>query len=211
MTPHAAAPLRDTAADRSVAISRLKDAPKHVPPQEEATNQPWWSRRRKFIAAALVLLLVLAGLAIGRFIIRNNYYVAETNGMVSIVRGIQGSLLGMSLDETYLIGCLNANNGLSLISPSQTGGALDCSPMQLQDLVPAARAQVQAGLPGGSLDDAINQLHDLAAKSLRPLCPPSRATSPATTTAPTTVTTPGTVTALPPPPPEPGIDCRAAA
>jgi hypothetical protein len=49
-----------------------------------------------FIVVTLVILLVLAGLAIGRAVIRSNYYVAEYNGMVSIMRGIQGSMLGMS-------------------------------------------------------------------------------------------------------------------
>jgi serine/threonine protein kinase len=187
ITPHAAAPPRDTAA-----ISHQKAAAKHLPPQEEITNRPRWSRRRTVIVVALVLLLMLVGLAIGRNFIRSNYYVAESNGKVSIARGIQGSLLGISLHDQYLIGCLNANNRLSLISPDQAGGAVDCRLIQLQDLVPAARAQVQAGLAGGSLDDAIGQLRDLVGKSLLPFCPPG-GTSPPTT------------------PNEPGIDCRAEA
>src|SRR6201997_5608379 len=199
----------------------------------------------------LVVLLVLAAVAIGRAIIRSNYYVAEYNGMVAILRGIQGSLLGMSLHEPYLIGCLNARNELSLISFGQSGGHLDCRLMQLQDLRPPERAQVQAGLPAGTLDGAIGQLRELSANSLLPPCPPPRATSPPspqapttggttepTVTAPTTSsgtppsstgstsspassapaapattspTTSQTVTALPPPPPQPGIDCRAVA
>ena len=113
-----------------------------------------------------------------RIVIRSNYYVAEYNGKVSIVRGIQGSMLGMSLHEPYLVGCLNARNELSLIGYSQSGGHLDCHLMRLQDLRPAERAQVQAGLPGGTLDDAIGQLRELSANSLLPACPPPRATSP---------------------------------
>jgi PPM family protein phosphatase len=245
--------LPNTSAGRASAISPRKEAAKRLPPQEETTNRPRWSRRRMIIVVALVVLAVLAGLAIGRAIIRSNYYVAEYNGMVSIVRGIQGSLLGMSLHEPYLVGCLNARNELSLISYSQSGSHLDCRLLQLQDLRPAERAQVQAGLPAGTLDGAIGQLRQLSANSLLPPCPPPRATSPpgppaATTsgtaqpsvTAPTTssigtppsgttptstaanttpaapattspTTTSQTVTALPPPPPQPGIDCRAAA
>ena len=245
--------LPNTSAGRASAISPRKEAAKRLPPQEETTNRPRWSRRRMIIVVALVVLVVLAGLAIGRAIIRSNYYVAEYNGMVSIVRGIQGSLLGMSLHEPYLVGCLNARNELSLISYSQSGSHLDCRLIQLQDLRPAERAQVQAGLPAGTLDGAIGQLRQLSANSLLPPCPPPRATSPpgppaATTsgtaqpsvTAPTTssigtppsgttptstaanttpaapattspTTTSQTVTALPPPPPQPGIDCRAAA
>jgi protein phosphatase len=124
------------------------------------------------------VLLVLAGLAIVRTVIRSNYYVAEYNGMVAILRGIQGSLLGMSLHEPYLIGCLNARNELSLVGSGQTGGHLDCRLMQLKDLRAPERAQVQAGLPGGTLDNAIGQLRQLSTNSLLPPCPPPRATSP---------------------------------
>jgi PPM family protein phosphatase len=240
--------LPNTSAGRASAISPRKEAAKRVAPQEETTSRPRWPRRRMFIVITLVVLLALAGLAIVRAIIRSNYYVAEYNGMVSIVRGIQGSLLGMSLHEPYLVGCLNARNELSLISYSQSGSHLDCHLMRLQDLRPAERAQVQAGLPAGTLDDAIGQLRELSANSLLPACPPPRATSPpgqqgpttsgtaqpsvtaptASPSSPTPTSTPAntppagpattsppttsqTVTALPPPPPQPGIDCRAVA
>ncbi len=245
--------LPNTSAGRASAIRPPDEAAKRVPPQAETPSRPRWPRRRMAIGIALVVLLVLAGLAIGRAIIRSNYYVAEYNGMVSILRGIQGSLLGMSLHEPYLIGCLNARNELSLISYSQSGGHLDCHLMQLQDLRPAERAQVQAGLPTGTLDNAIRQLRELSANSLLPPCPAPRATSPPGTQTPTTTgtatqpnvtapttsssgtspnstspdstpasttpaapattspTTSQTVTALPPPPPQPGIDCRAVA
>jgi protein phosphatase len=241
--------LPNTSAGRASAIGPRKEAAKRVASQEETTSRPRWPRRRTFIFITLVVLLVLAGLAIVRTVIRSNYYVAEYNGMVSIVRGIQGSMLGMSLHEPYLVGCLNARNELSLISYSQSGGHLDCRLMRLQDLRPAERAQVQAGLPGGTLDDAIGQLRELSANSLLPACPPPRATSPpggptsgtaepsvtaptnssgTSPSSPTPASTPAntppaapattsppntsqTVTALPPPPPQPGIDCRAVA
>jgi PPM family protein phosphatase len=242
--------LPNTSAGRASAIRPRDEVAKRVPPQEEASRRQRWSRRRMAIVVTLMVLLVLAGLGIGRAIIRSNYYVAEYNGMVSILRGIQGSLLGMSLHEPYLIGCLNARNELSLIGFGQSGGHLDCRLMQLQDLRPPERAQVQAGLPAGTLDDAIGQLRELSANSLLPPCPPPRATSPPGPQAPTTTgsttepnptappstssgtpppgttstsvpastapattspTTSQTVTALPPPPPKPGIDCRAVA
>jgi PPM family protein phosphatase len=242
--------LPNTSAGRASAISPRKASAKRAAPQEETTSRPRWPRRRMFISITLVVLVVLAGLAIVRTVIRSNYYVAQYDGMVSIVRGIQGSMLGMSLHEPYLVGCLNARNDLSLISYSQSGSHLDCHLMRLQDLRPAERAQVQAGLPGGTLDDAIGQLRELSANSLLPACPPARATSPPggtptsgttqpSVTAPTTSsgtspssptptstpantapaapattsppTTSQTVTALPLPPPQPGIDCRAVA
>jgi protein phosphatase len=138
------------------------------------------------IVITLVVLLVLAGVGIGRAIIRNNYYVAEYNGMVAILRGIQGSLLGMSLHEPYLIGCLDARSELSTVSPSQSRGHLDCHLMQLKDLRAPERAQVQAGLPTGTLDNALGQLRKLSTNSLLPPCPPPRATSPPAPQTPTT-------------------------
>jgi serine/threonine protein phosphatase PrpC len=248
--------LPNTSAGRASAIRPRDEVAKRLPPQADTSRRQRWSRRRMAIVVALVVLLVLAGLGIGRAIIRSNYYVAEYNGMVAILRGIQGSLLGMSLHEPYLIGCLNARNELSLISSSQSGGHLDCRLIQLKDLRPPERAQVQAGLPAGTLDDAIGQLRELSTNSLLPPCPPPRATSPPAPQIPTTTggttepnvaapttpssspsttsstsspastapaapattspTQPGgtpsqTVTALPPPPPQPGIDCRAVA
>lgn len=41
------------------------------------------------VVAALAVLLVIAGLTVGWWVIQRNYYVAEYNGRVSIVRGIQ--------------------------------------------------------------------------------------------------------------------------
>jgi protein phosphatase len=191
--------LPNTSAGRASAIRPRDDVAKRVPPQEETPRRSRWSRRRMAVVVTLVVLLVLAGLGIGRAIIRSNYYVAEYNGMVSILRGIQGSLLGMSLHEPYLIGCLNARNDLSLISFSQSHGHLDCRLMQLQDLRAPERAQVQAGLPAGTLDDAIGQLRRLSANSLLPPCPPPRATSPPGPPAPSTTggTTEPNVTAPP--------------
>lgn len=229
----------NTAAGRASAINPRKSVVKRVLPQIDTFPRPRRSRRRMAIGIALVVLLILSGLAVGRTVIRSNYYVAAYNGNVSIMRGIQGSILGFPLHEPYLVGCLNGRNELSQISYGQSKGTLNCRPMKLSDLRPSERAQVAAGLPAGTLEDAIAQLHQLSAGSLLPPCPPPRATSPPSTaqqTPPTTSRTPEpgapprstagpeepapgssptttapTVTALPPPPPEPGTDCRAAA
>jgi Protein kinase domain len=181
MARDAAAPLRYTAADRASALGPRKELAKPVAPQAETSSRPrWWRRRTINIVVTLVVLVVLAGLAIGRWAIRNNYYVAEYSGKVSIVRGIQGSLLGISLHEPYLVACLNARNELSLISYGQSGSHLDCQLMTLQDLSPAGQAQVQAGLPGGTLDQAESQLRKLLAASLLD-CPPPGPSTAATT------------------------------
>ena len=122
------------------------------------------------IAAALLVLVVLAGLAVGREIVRSNYYVSEHDGTVSIMRGVQGSFLGIQLQEPYLLGCLNARNELSLISYGQSGDNRDCRMLSVNDMRPSERAQVIAGLPSGSLDNAIAQIEELARSSVLPTC-----------------------------------------
>jgi protein phosphatase len=227
----------NTAAGRASAISPRKDVAKRVLPQADTFTRPRRSRRRMAIAITLLVLLVLAGLAVARAVIRNNYYVAGYNGNVAIMRGVQGSILGLPLHQPYLLGCLTGNQ-LSQISYDQSQGRLGCHLMKLDDLRPAERTQVAAGLPAGSLDDAIAQLRELSTNSLLPPCPAPRATSPPgetsrspapstaatpthtqapdespetaapSATAPSSTTAP-TVTANAPPS-EPGTDCRAA-
>jgi PPM family protein phosphatase len=221
----------NTAAGRASAISPRKNAVKRVLPQLDTFTPPRRSRRRIAIGAALMVLLVLAALAIGRTIIRNYYYVAEYGGAVSIMQGIQVSVLGVPLHQPYSQGCLNSRNQLSVIRYGQAGG--NCQPMKLSDLAESARAQVAAGLPVGTLEQADAQLRRLSTESLLPLCPPARAQSPPASTpeptAPTTTQAPEsgastpdqpaaspsptpaapTVTALAPPPPQRGTDCRA--
>jgi protein phosphatase len=219
----------NTSAGRASAINPRANVVKRVLPQVDNFTRPPRSRRRIAIGAALVVLLVLAALAIGRTVIRNYYYVAEYNGAVSIMQGIQVSILGVPLHQPYSQGCLNSRNQLSVIRYGQA--VSDCHPMKLSDLAQSARAQVAAGLPAGTLEQANAQLRRLSTESLLPPCPPARAQSPPTSTPPTAPTSqpaePGasnpeqpptnpsptpaapTVTALSPPPPQPGTDCRA--
>jgi protein phosphatase len=134
------------------------------------------------IAAALLVLVVLAGLAIGREIVRNNYYVTEHDGTVSIMQGVQGSFLGLALQEPYLLGCLNARNELSLIRAGQSIDNLSCRMLRVGDMRPSERAQVIAGLPSGTLDEAIAQIEELARSSVLPTCASRTPTSTSTTT-----------------------------
>ena len=184
-------------------------------------------------------LLALAGVGIGYKIIRNYYYVSAYADTVAIMRGIQGSILGIRLQQPYLLGCINGRGELSQISYGQETGNLGCHLMRLGDLRPPGRTQVTAGLPAGSLDDAIGQLRELAHNSLLPLCAPAGAINPpainppavspgptaaprsgsVTPAAPTPTKSPGTsVTSpqpsaapLPAPQQTPGTDCRVAA
>ncbi len=170
--------LPNTSAGRASAIRPREEVAKRVAPQEETSSRPRWPRRRMAVVVGLVVLLVSAGLAIGWWVIQRNYYVSEYSGKVSIVRGIQGSLLGVPLQQPYLVGCLSPRNDLSLISYGQSDGHSNCQLMTLQDLRRPGQVQVQTGLPGGSLDQAESQLRQLLAEYLLPTCPPPRATSP---------------------------------
>jgi protein phosphatase len=177
--------LPNTAAGRASAIGPRKGEVTKRVAQPEPPSRKRWSRRRLSLVIGLVVLVLIAGLFIGRAVIRNNYYVADYNGTVSIMRGIQGSLLGYSLHEVYSSGCLNARNEISEVSAGQSADRSDCRLMKLADLRPAERASVQAGLPADTLDGARNQLRELG-KSLLPPCPPPRATSPPEPSAPST-------------------------
>lgn len=225
----------NTAAGRASAISPRGSAVKRVLPQVDTFTRPRRSGRRTAIGVAIGVLLVLAALAIGRTVTRNYYYVADYNGTVSIMQGVQVSILGVALHQPYAQGCLNSHNQLSLIRYGQPSDTRDCQPMKLADLAESARAQVAAGLPVGTLEQADAQLRRLSTESLLPPCPPARGKSPppsAPQAPPTTSQTPepdaGTpvpeepsggpsetmaapnFTTLPPPPPQPGTECRAA-
>jgi serine/threonine protein phosphatase PrpC len=225
----------NTSAGRASAINPRKEVTKRIVPQIDTVLPPQRSRRRLLIGVALTILLVLAALAVGRTVIRSYYYVTAFNGAVSIMQGLQVSILGVPLHQPYSQGCLNSLNQLSVIRYGQAGASRGCQLMKPSDLFESARAQVAAGLPVGTLDQANAQLRRLATESLLPLCTLARAQSPPASTpppAPTTTSqapTPGaessapqeapvgppptsaaapTVTALSPPPPQPGTDCR---
>jgi protein phosphatase len=163
--------LPNTAAGRASAIGPRKgEVTKRVAPQVEPPPKRRWSRRRIGLVVGLLALVLIAGLLISRAVIRNNYYVADYNGTVAIMRGIQGSLLGLSLHEVYSLGCLNSNDEISDIGPGEPPERHNCRLMKVDYLNGAARASVQAGqLPSDTLDGARKQLQQLA-KSLRPKC-----------------------------------------
>lgn len=170
--------LPNTSAGRASAIRNRAEPAKRVAPQPEPPSRPRWSRQRMIVAAVLAVALVCTGLAIAWWVIQRNYYVAEYDGRVAVVRGIQGTLLGLPLQQPYLAGCLNSRNELSLISFDQPGGHSSCQLMTLKDLRRPGQVQLQTGLPGGSLDQAESQLRQLLAEYLLPICPAPRATSP---------------------------------
>jgi serine/threonine protein phosphatase PrpC len=175
----------NTAAGRASAFN-----PKRVAAAKRPTIEPEVpkkrSRRKMIFGALLLLVVVLAGLAVGRMVIQNNYYVAERDGSVHIMRGVQGNLLGMPLQQPFQVACLDSRNSITNIGVDDSRAG--CKPLRVADLRESERAQVTAGLPGGTLDQAIRQLRELAQSSVLPIClpPPVRTT---------------TVTPTPPPPP----------
>ncbi len=160
-----AAGVSPVAARSATSAPKASAAPASTPPSKSMRR-----RRPAIIVAALLTLLTLAGVGVGYRFIRNYYYVGATDGTVAVMRGVQGSLLGVPLQEPYLLGCINDFGELSQISYGQGSSDLGCGLMRLQDLRPGERPQVSAGLPAGSLDDAIGQLRELARSSLLPLC-----------------------------------------
>jgi protein phosphatase len=206
----------NTSAGRASAINpnRSTVAKRVVAEPDSPTKRPrLW--RRFTIAAIVLIILVAAALITGQIIIRSNYYVTASGDNVLIMRGIQGSLLHYPLQEPHLLGCINGND-LSLISVGQSQNG--CRLLKVDDLNKAARAQVVAGLPAGSLDDAINQMHKLV-QQLLPLCAPAPlpaapaqqpqtppkgpGSTPAPAPSPNATPTPAP-TATEPPPGEPG-------
>ena len=161
----------NTAAGRASAFNPRRNVAKRIePPPEDPVHAPR-SRRRIFIAAALLILVVLAGLAIGREIVRSNYYVAANAGTVSIMRGVQGSFLGIALQEPFTVGCLNDRNELSLISPGESRD--NCRLLKCRrHAAPRARAGRRGPavgfVGGGDRPDSTS----LRAKLVLPVCAP---------------------------------------
>jgi len=160
----------NTAAGRASAFNPKRAvAAKKPVPQPDPPTKPR-TRRNVVIAAVVLVLLMITALAVGRYIIRSYYYVAEYDNAVYIMRGVQGSLLGLPLQEPYRVACLDGRSGLTIVGIDDDRAG--CRPMKVEDLRPSERAQVSAGLPTGTIDDAVRQLNELGATSLLPICAP---------------------------------------
>jgi PPM family protein phosphatase len=161
----------NTAAGRASAINPRKAVPaKSVAPPPEPVSRPKFSRRRLAIGIALLVLLLLAGVAIGRTVVRGYYYVADYNDTVTIMRGIRGTVLGLGLQEPWLVGCFNGSNA----PYGQAGKQPGCQPLKMANLSQSSQELVKTGLPYADLDGAKKQL-----QGLFPACPPASSPSPA--------------------------------
>ncbi|MEZ0053696.1 serine/threonine protein phosphatase PrpC [Mycobacterium sp. MAA66] len=186
----------NTAAGRASAFNPKRAAAAKKPAAQADPLPKPRTRRNVVIAAVVLVLLAITALAVGRVVIRSYYYVAEYDDAVYIMRGVQGSLLGLPLQEPYRIACLDAHDGLTVVGVDDNRAG--CRPMKVSDLRQSERAQVVAGLPTGSVDDAVRQLKELGNTSLLPLCAPHVVdpTHPA-------VPAPAPVSSAPPTPPPP--------
>ncbi len=124
------------------------------------------SRRRRGAIIGVVGVVVLVSVAIaGSFIwVRSQYYVGASNGEVVVFRGVDGSVLGLGLSSVQEGSCEPGLNG--------------CLPLKIDDLVPAARAQVVTGIRAGTLEDARGVVVRLAGQMLPP-CPAPQVAPPA--------------------------------
>ncbi|MGE5698202.1 MAG: PP2C family protein-serine/threonine phosphatase [Candidatus Sericytochromatia bacterium] len=170
---------------RAAAAKRVVTEPE--PPAKR--SRPW---RRIIIAAIVLVLLLAAGLGIGYTVLRNHYYVAVDNGTVSVMRGYEGSipLLNIPLQRQSRVGCLDNKNEFSIFDVGQQPSG--CHQPKLADLDQTGRNAI-AGLPGGSLNDATEQLKKLIEQSVLPVCRPPApppAITPSPTPKPPTTTTP---------------------
>ncbi|QDQ96104.1 PP2C family protein-serine/threonine phosphatase [Tomitella fengzijianii] len=164
------APPPDTSAGRAAAMRPPAAKPRRV----LATQPPPAAKRRwgriGFVAA---LLIVLAGIAVTVAVmwIRSSYYVGESDGLVAVHRGMPGSVLGISMQSVQQVGCVDGEGTLQLVAPD--ADPADCDLLTIDDLQPAAREQVRSGLPGGSLENAQQQIGQLARTELLPVCRPA--------------------------------------
>ncbi|WP_137722858.1 PP2C family protein-serine/threonine phosphatase [Prescottella subtropica] len=163
------APPPNTAAGRAAAIRPPRAAPKRVTPPAEETPKKSHKLRWTLLAVTLIALLA-GGLVVGRAMIRSYYYVGAAADRVTVLRGIPGSVLGFSLQESALVGCVADDGTLTAADPNALPG--DCRMLMVDDLQPSAREQVRAGLPSGTETDATDQMRRLAANDLLPVCTP---------------------------------------
>lgn len=162
------APPPNTAAGRAAAMR----PPRATPRRPTATAEPPPAARsrklRWLLLAGALVVVVGAGLVVGYKMIRDNYYVGTDNDRVVVMRGLPGSLLGYSIHEVDLVGCVGSDGNLELAS--NTDMPSNCRELVTSDLKQTGRDKVGKGLPPGSLEKAKDQMQVLAGGELLPPC-----------------------------------------
>ncbi|MGW0181756.1 PP2C family protein-serine/threonine phosphatase [Nocardia sp. NPDC003345] len=203
-------PPPNTAAGRAAAMRPPAAAPRRAAGEPEP--EPKKSHKLRWVLLALALVLAVGiGLVVGYKMIRSNYYVGADNNSVVIMQGLPGSILGYSIHEVNLVGCVTAKDELSLVD---SGKPLpeDCRVLEVGDLEQTGRDQVERGLPPGTLDKAKEQMRVLADRELLPVCKKNASAAQpgvvTTTPTPAPPAAPTPTPAAPPasPAPEPGAN-----
>ncbi|RVW02082.1 PP2C family protein-serine/threonine phosphatase [Rhodococcus xishaensis] len=163
-------PPPNTAAGRAAAMRPPPEPRELEPVPEEAPKKSHRLRWATLVALGLIVV-VAAGLFVGREMIRKNYYVGAYDDRVTVLRGIPGSVLGYSLQEAALVGCISDDASLIVVEAGQLPNW--CQVLMVQDLAPSAREQVRTGLPSGTEIEATAQMRRLAANDLLPVCAPT--------------------------------------
>ena len=140
-----------------------------------------WQRRWAFALALAVLVGV--GLTGSYLWAHSKYYVGDNDDQVAVFRGVNGSLLGWKFASVQENSC-----GAS---------AANCTPLKVDDLVQAARDQVNAGIPVSTLADARAVMTRLNSQQLPPCPTPTTA---ALVTSPTAAPTGSAAASVVPPP-----------
>ncbi|MFE1594582.1 PP2C family protein-serine/threonine phosphatase [Nocardia sp. NPDC058705] len=221
------APPPNTAAGRAAAMR----PPRAQPRRAAATPPPVETKSHKLRWLLLSLALIAAvaiGLVVGYKMIRSNYYVGADDDRVVVMRGLPGSILGYSIHDVELTGCVNNKGELTLLEAGKSGPS-GCKTLMVSDLKQTGRDQVQKSLPPDSLDKARGSMKVLARDELLPVCakkesvpqpgvlppeqtqvPPGGVPTPGPDqpATPTTTPAPATTTAPPTTPQISGADCR---
>ncbi|MGW5920415.1 PP2C family protein-serine/threonine phosphatase [Nocardia fluminea] len=219
-------PPPNTAAGRAAAMRPPRAQPRRAaaapPPPETKSHKLRW-----LLLSLALIAAVAVGLVVGYKMIRSNYYVGADNDKVVVMRGLPGSILGYSIHDVELSGCVNNKSELTLVEVGKSAPN-GCKALTVSDLKQTGRDQVQKGLPPDSLDKARGSMKVLAQNELLPPCPkkesvpqpgvlppeqtpvnPGGAPTPGPDQPATPTTTPAPTTTVPPTTPHiSGENCR---
>ncbi|MGW1681757.1 protein phosphatase 2C domain-containing protein [Saccharopolyspora sp. NPDC002376] len=153
-------PQPDSSAARASAVTMPRPQPQRFEPTSPPPEQP---RKRSWLRWLLVtcgvLILLGGGALVGRWWVLNQYYIgANSADEVVIYQGVQGTVLGVSLNWEVENSC-------------PPDSAADCTPIKLTDLQEAQRPDVRNGITEvNGLQDARDAMRRLRMTALLPEC-----------------------------------------
>ncbi|KAB1502922.1 serine/threonine-protein phosphatase [Corynebacterium sp. 320] len=180
--------------DVNLGVDDHKNSHPRTDEQPAVSAEPARGRKKKrgLTIALIVALVILAGLATSGYILWNNaknsYYVAEEDGRIAIYNGKRDSILGNTLNSKYQEICLAENQKVTTYPAGTKApkmGSKDCHHFRTDDLTPVARGAI-SNLPNTTYDEALNQVHRLAERTL-----PACVTRTSNSSNPEDLTTPG--------------------